>query len=232
MLEPIAILRSIPRELIDRSKKRVSLAPLEGQRVLFSGEAREPQEAGKTGRFLGGPSYTVGFGPGARHAVIQPYDPEGLRSPAETGPPLAVDHVTAYHNRDRSLFDNLPPVHRTASGPVVGVGLVRQDPANPGFYKVAEAPYGTASGFYNDHLLQIAALPSEQRLQAYEALRENLYNMHERQAIGYDVSASTVADALNRLESAVEANENLTSIMRALQLPRYTQPPVPATIIA
>jgi hypothetical protein len=172
----------------------------------------------------------VAFGPRQeQYAIVQPYDPEGIRSPAEVDAAKAINHVTAYQRPADRDFGYLPPVHRTAHGPVVGVGIVKELRQHPGHYKIYEAPYGTASGLYNNSLQQIAALPLEQRSQAAQALEQRLYDLHDQQAIGYDVTAAAIVDALARLDTAVQNGQDLTAMMRSLQLPQY-RPPQVATI--
>jgi len=229
MLERINSRRYPPREAIDPSNERRSLADLNNQHVLFSGDAIAPIVNGKYGRpYPGGPRYTVAYQMGNRKqaAIIQPYDINGELSPAEVGPARAINHVTAYQRPNDPAFRHLEPVYREADGAVVGAGVVREHPPGSGNYKIYEAPYGTASNFYNDGLLQIAGLPPEQRLQAADDLRNQLGERHSQTALAYDVSALTILDALERLDGALHRRESVTARLRALQLQQYMSPRV------
>lgn len=242
-----------PKDLVDRDATREVLRPLQEQPVIFAGSAVNPLAIGSRSNrpFPGGPSYLIaGPPPGVtriprgvelpeqqdfRHnphgITVQPYDPEGLLTPDQVGPPIAIDHIRSEQRENyqyRTTYDEsrgAPAINRTASGPVVGAGIV-QPYRDRSRIAVNETPFPVASFEYQDLLKDIAKQPPDQRLATLDRAYDYFRRLHNDQAIAYDVTAETLADALRRLDQTITSGDDLTAKMIALQLPQYSPPPI------
>jgi hypothetical protein len=242
-----------PKELVDRDATRAVLRPLQEQPVIFAGSAVNPLLIGRKSNrpFPGGPSYLIAGPPegvdfiprgvelpeqrGFRHnphgITVQPYDPEGLLTPDQVGAPIAIDHIRSEQRENyryrttQNQGRTASAVDRTASGPVVGAGIVQ--PYRDGSrMAVNETPFPVASFEYQDLLQDIAKQPPEQRLATLNRAYDYFARLHKDQAIAYDVTAEALGDALRRLDQAITSGDDLTAKLVALQLPRYSPPPI------
>jgi hypothetical protein len=224
VLHPISAAAQ-PRS-VDRFSDRRALAPLDGQYVLFSGEAGFPI-AGRQRPYPGGPAYTVGLSPdhSSRNsgAVVHAYDPAGIEPPSPNA--IAIDHVTAYQDDIHEHGNHrTPAIQRSiADGPVVGGGIVRRDGNR---YIIRETPFPLASFEYQDLLQDIARQPPEQRLAMLDRAYDYFAQRHDQQSIAYDITAATLASALRRLDEAVTNGDDLSAKLAALQLPQYAPPQI------
>jgi hypothetical protein len=235
MLRYIQRTPAVQPDSVDRSRTRQSLQPLVGQPVLVYGAHQPPRRAGDA------LNLTLAGG-SQRSAAVQPYDPEGALTPAEMGPPLAVDHINLYPapypiNYDpRRLGDTLEPAERPPARhhrAVMATGRVEEYPDNEnasniakrkaGALRVRESPFPIASFFLNENLERIAQLPPDLQLQQIQALRDDLHQLYSNQRMAWDAPVNAVVDALNRADAASEHGD-LTATLRSLIIPHYLPP--------
>lgn len=198
---------------------RPTLRPLDGQPVLVYGTHIKPAAG------FDPANITLGGNPRQNlRATVQPYDPEGLKSPDEVAGPLAFDHINLLAEPDHINHYN-----RAA----MATGHVAQYPNNSNPKNIAKREQHAmrvkqdhipiASFYINESLAHIAQLPPDLQLQQIEALRADLAQLYQNQRMAWDRPVAVIADAINRADDAIEHGD-LGKMLQALTIPHYLPP--------